>query len=67
MQITHKNYRFTAVIERDEDGYFARCPSLKGCYTQGDTYEEVLVNLKDVVGLVVDDMLECGEEIALSC
>ncbi|MBM3328516.1 MAG: type II toxin-antitoxin system HicB family antitoxin, partial [Calditrichaeota bacterium] len=49
------------------DGYFARCPSLKGCYTQGDTYEEVLVNLKDVVGLVVDDMLECGEEIALSC
>jgi predicted RNase H-like HicB family nuclease len=25
------------VIEKDADGYFAYCPQLQGCYTQGDT------------------------------
>ena len=35
-------HRFTVVIERDEEGYFAFCPELQGCYTQGKTYEEVL-------------------------
>jgi len=25
------------VIEKDKNGYFAFCPELKGCHTQGDT------------------------------
>jgi len=37
-----KTYRFSIVIEKDEEGYFTFCPELQGCYTQGDTYEEVL-------------------------
>ena len=32
-----------AVIEKDEFGYFAQIPELKGCVTQGNTYEEVLL------------------------
>lgn len=58
-----KVYRFSVVIERDEDGYFAFCPELQGCYTQGDTYEEVLENIKDAIRLHVEDRLESGEEI----
>ncbi len=42
-----RTYRFSVVIEKDKDGYFAFCPQLEGCYTQGDTYEEVLENIKD--------------------
>ena len=38
-------YRFPIIIEKDEDGYFASCPALQGCYTQGDTYEEALANI----------------------
>jgi predicted RNase H-like HicB family nuclease len=36
-----KNYRFSVIIEKDQDGYFASCPEFQGCYTQGETYEEV--------------------------
>ncbi|SFM80221.1 type II toxin-antitoxin system HicB family antitoxin [Thermodesulforhabdus norvegica] len=58
-----RTYRFSVVIERDKDGYFAFCPELQGCYTQGDTYEEVLENIKDAIRLHVLDRLESGEEI----
>jgi predicted RNase H-like HicB family nuclease len=58
-----KNYRFSGLIEKDKDGYFAFCPELQGCYTQGDTYEEALENLKDAIRLHVQDRLANGEEI----
>jgi predicted RNase H-like HicB family nuclease len=58
-----KTYRFSVVIEKDPDGYFACCPELQGCYTQGETYEEALENIKDAIRLHVEDRLEAGEEI----
>jgi predicted RNase H-like HicB family nuclease len=58
-----KTYRFSIVIEKDEEGYFAFCPELQGCYTQGDTYEEVLENIKDAIRLHVNDRLDNGEEV----
>lgn len=58
-----RTYRFSVVIEKDENGYFGLCPSLQGCYTQGDTYEEVLGHLKDAIRLHVEDRLEAAEEI----
>jgi predicted RNase H-like HicB family nuclease len=36
-----------AVIEKDEFGYFAQIPELKGCVTQGNTYEEALLNIQE--------------------
>ncbi len=56
-------YRLSVVIEKDKDGYFAYCPELQGCYTQGDTYEEVLENIKDAITLHIQDRLANGEEI----
>jgi predicted RNase H-like HicB family nuclease len=58
-----KIYKFSGIIEKDKDGYFAFCPELQGCYTQGDTYEEALENLKDAIRLHVEDRLASGEEI----
>ncbi len=58
-----QNYRFATVIEKDEDGYTASCPELQGCYTQGDTYEEVLANMRDAIKLHVEDRLASGEEV----
>ncbi len=51
-------FMFQVVIEKDNDGYFAFCPALQGCYTQGDSYEEVLENIKDAIRLHVEDRLE---------
>ncbi len=56
-------FLFPVVIEKDEDGYFASCPTLQGCYTQADTYEEILKNLDDVIRLHVEDRLANGEPI----
>lgn len=50
-----KRYNFPIIIEQDEDGYFALCPTLQGCYTQGNTYEEVVENIKDAIKLHVED------------
>jgi predicted RNase H-like HicB family nuclease len=58
-----RNYRFSVIVEKDDDGYFASCNELQGCYTQGETYEEVMVNIKDAISLHVDDRVEAGEEI----
>lgn len=47
---------FQIIVEQDEAGFFvAECPSLKACYTQGKTYEEVMVNIKDVIELCLED------------
>ena len=47
-----KKHRFTVLIERDEDGLLvATVPSLKSCYTQGKTMEELLPRVKEVIEL----------------
>jgi len=58
-----KAYRFSVVIEEDDDGFFAYCPELQGCYTQGKTYQEALQNIGDAVRLHVEDRLDSGEPI----
>lgn len=59
-------YTLPDIIEKDSDGYFAQCPSLQGCCTQGENYEEVLANIKDAIALHVQDRLERGEAIETS-
>ena len=55
-----KRYRISAVVEKGADGYFAFCPDLQGCYTHGDSYEEVLENIGDAIRLYIADMNEDG-------
>ena len=57
-----KNITLPIVIEGDADGYFVSCPALQGCYSQGDTYEEAVENIKDAIRLHIEDRLaDCGE------
>jgi predicted RNase H-like HicB family nuclease len=51
------------ILESDEDGYFVSCPALQGCYSQGETCEEALENIRDAVWLHLEDRLANGEEI----
>jgi len=44
------------VIEKDKNGYFAFCPELKGCHTQGDSIEEVLENIKEAIELYLETL-----------
>ncbi len=47
---------FNAIIEKDQDGYFAYVPALQGCVTQGDTYEEVAENIKEAMELYLESL-----------
>jgi predicted RNase H-like HicB family nuclease len=60
-----KNITLPIVIEGDSDGYFVSCPELQGCYSQGDTYEQAVANIKDAIGLHIEDRLANGEEIPI--
>jgi len=51
-----KTLKFTAILEGDQDGYYAYCPELKGCQTQGDTVEEALANLREAAELYVETL-----------
>ncbi len=43
-------------IERDEDGFVvAECPLFRGCYSQGKTVDEALANIREVIGLVLEE------------
>jgi len=37
------------VYEAEEGGYWAEVPSIPGCATQGDSFDELLSNLYEVV------------------
>ena len=51
-----KTLKFTAIIEGDKDGYYAYCPELKGCQTQGDTVEQALANLREAAELYLETL-----------
>ena len=38
------------IIEIDEDGYYiASCPKFRGCHSYGETLDEALENIREVV------------------
>jgi predicted RNase H-like HicB family nuclease len=63
MYIMKKKFRLSVIVEHDKDGYFAFSPEIQGCYSQADTYEEVMENIKDALRLHLEDILESGESI----
>jgi len=53
-----KVYDFQVILEPDEEGggYVVSCPALPGCYSQGDTVDEALENIKEAILLCLGDM-----------
>lgn len=51
-------YKANIIIEKDEDGYYAYCPELPGCQSQGDSLEEVRENIKEAVELYLETLSE---------
>jgi len=60
-----KVYDFKIMLEPDEEsgGYVVTCPSLPGCYSQGDTVDEALTNIKEAILLCLEDMESQNQEI----
>lgn len=48
--------RSTVAIERDEDGVFsARVPSLEGCHTYAETWDELPGRPREVIVLCLEE------------
>ncbi|MEH2202240.1 type II toxin-antitoxin system HicB family antitoxin [Nostoc sp.] len=46
---------FYVIIERDEDGYYVgEVPQLQACYSQGETIDELMTNIKEVIELCLE-------------
>ena len=50
------NYKVNVVIEKDEFGYYAYCPELEGCHSQGDSLEEIMRNIKEAIELYLETL-----------
>ncbi len=51
-------YKIAVLVEQDKDGFYAWCPALPGCQTQGDTMDEALANIREAVSAYLDTLPE---------
>ncbi len=60
--------KFDVILHKEDNGYWAEVPALKGCYTQGDSIEEIKENIKDAITawLSVDLKDSDGEVISVA-
>lgn len=59
-------YKVNVAIEKDEDGYYAFCPSLPGCQSQGDSLEEVKMNIQEAIELYLETLSDWEKQKLLS-
>lgn len=57
------SYDYKVLIEPDEtEGYVVTCPALQGSYSQGETIEEALENIREAILLCIEDLETEGGE-----
>ncbi len=50
-------YNYTVLLEKESDGgYHAFCPILKGCHSQGDSFEEAIENMTEAIELYIESL-----------
>ena len=41
--------KYKIILNKSEEGYSVSCPSLPGCWSQGDTEQEAMENIRDAI------------------
>ena len=55
---------YPVYIHAGESGkYVAECSSIAGCFSQGDTVDDALANIREAIELCIEDMRERGEPL----
>ena len=57
--------RYTIILKPDieQGGYWVEVPALPGCYSQGDTLEQALDNIKEAIEGYIEVLTMDGEPI----
>jgi predicted RNase H-like HicB family nuclease len=55
--------RQVILIPDETGGYVVEVPSLPGCYSQGETEEEALANIREAIQLHIESLIAAGEDV----
>lgn len=66
MKLNYKNQTFPVIMQEDETGgYVVTNPAIDGCYSQGETIEDALKNIKEATELCVEEITEKSQKIKI--
>jgi predicted RNase H-like HicB family nuclease len=51
------------IHKAEEGGFWSEVPALPGCFSQGETIEETIVNTKEAAGLIISCLKQDNREI----
>jgi predicted RNase H-like HicB family nuclease len=54
--------RYQVRLQQSDEGYTVWCPSLPGCWSQGETEEEALENIRDAIELYLETIEELNPD-----
>ncbi len=55
---------YSVIIHKaEEGGYWVEVPALPGCYSQGETQEEALENVREAIELYLEVLREEGQAV----
>lgn len=64
MELNYKNQVWPVILEEDETGgYIVINPAIDGCYSQGETIEDALENIKEATELCLEESESKSEKI----
>ncbi len=56
--------KYTVLIEKNEEGgYTVIVPSLPGCITQGDTWQEAMANAREAIVGYIEALKDIGKPV----
>ena len=61
-----KNNVFPVILRQEADGgYFVMNPAFESCYSQGDTIEDALSNIKEATEMCLEEAQEQGKKATI--
>jgi len=55
--------KYAVVIHEDPDGgFWGEVPALPGCYSQGETVDELMENIREAIAGVLEILKEQGQQ-----
>ncbi|MGB4692204.1 MAG: type II toxin-antitoxin system HicB family antitoxin [Atribacterales bacterium] len=56
--------KYTVLVEKNEEGgYTVIVPSLPGCITQGDTWQEAMANAREAIAGYIEALKDIGKPV----
>ena len=63
LQANRNVTKYAVVIhEEPQGGYWAEVPALPGCYSQGESVEELIVNVREAIAGILEVMKDDGAQ-----